>query len=281
MMGVEPGLRVAGCGFLFWAAFLLALDSDLIFGAVGGWPPAIGEDAVRILFASSLGAGMAAIQLVLVDRFPVVRRRPANLAVHLGACLGLSFAALVVARAGAPLVLASTNPRLKQSLGEVIAADLFLVAFALGAFALLLHLLRRPDASTPAPSAKTHAIAQTTRIPVQTRDGVVLVEADAVDWIEAQGNYAALHVGAETHLVRETLTGLSERLDPERFVRIHRSLIVNLARIMRMKPLASGDALVELADGTELRASRTYAGKLREEFQRNPAPRATATMERS
>lgn len=264
MRGAEPALQVAGGGFLFWAAFLLALDPDLIFGAADGWLAAVDEDAVRILSASALGGGMAAVQYLLVARFPVARERLLpRLAIHVSACLGLSLAALVIAGLLAPLVLAPDDPRLHESLGKQIASNWLLLTFALGAFAVLLHLLRGSETRARTQTPQT-ASGHDARIAVQTRSGALLVDVAAIDWIEAQGNYAALHAGAEAYLVRETLTRLAGRLDPERFVRIHRSAIVNLARLRRFRPLSSGDALVELANGTELRASRTFAGALRE-----------------
>ena len=91
------------------------------------------------------------------------------------------------------------------------------------------------------------------------RDGTKLsvVSTDALDWAEAAGDYVALHVGARTHLLRETLGGLADRLDG-RFVRVHRSALLNVERVRDVRLTASGDARVFLRDGTEIRASRRY-----------------------
>ncbi|MGE0554266.1 MAG: LytR/AlgR family response regulator transcription factor [Gemmatimonadales bacterium] len=96
------------------------------------------------------------------------------------------------------------------------------------------------------------------------RDGprVSFVPVDEIDWIEAAGNYARLHVGAARHLLRETMSGLEETLDPERFVRIHRSTIVNVARIREIQPWFKGDHLVVLEDGTKLSLTRKYRSRL-------------------
>jgi two-component system LytT family response regulator len=83
-------------------------------------------------------------------------------------------------------------------------------------------------------------------------------DAAAVDWAEAAGDYVALHAGPQTHLLRETLTGLEERLDGRRFLRIHRSAIVQVDRVRDVKLTAAGDAKVRRRDGTEVRASRRY-----------------------
>jgi two-component system LytT family response regulator len=97
------------------------------------------------------------------------------------------------------------------------------------------------------------------RFAVKTGRRVVFVHADEIDWIEAAGDYASLHVGRKTHLVRETLQNLEKRLDPARFLRIHRSTIVASDRIQEMETLPNHEFRVRLLDGTELRASRTYS----------------------
>lgn len=96
------------------------------------------------------------------------------------------------------------------------------------------------------------------RLLVREGDRLTVVHADAVDWAEAAGDYVALHVGPRTHLLRETLSGLAERLDGRRFARIHRSTIVQVDRIRDVQLTAAGDARLRLRDGTELRVSRRY-----------------------
>ena len=102
------------------------------------------------------------------------------------------------------------------------------------------------------------------RFLVRTRDKTVVVDVDQVDWIEAADYYASLHVGGKAHLLRETLTELAQRLDPERFFRVHRSAIVNLERVREIHPLFRGDCELVLRDGTRVRLSRSR----RPEFQR-------------
>jgi two-component system LytT family response regulator len=87
---------------------------------------------------------------------------------------------------------------------------------------------------------------------------------DEIDWIEAQDYYVEIHAGAIAHLHRETLRELEARLDPQRFVRIHRSAIVRIDRIRELRSLPSGDAEVVLRDGTELRVSRSRRDAIRE-----------------
>lgn len=96
------------------------------------------------------------------------------------------------------------------------------------------------------------------RLLVRTGGRMVFVELAAVDWLEAADNYVRLHVRQREYLARETLASLEARLDPERFVRIHRSAIVQVDRIAETRPTSHGDAEVVLCDGTKLTATRTF-----------------------
>jgi two-component system LytT family response regulator len=98
------------------------------------------------------------------------------------------------------------------------------------------------------------------------RDGsrVGFVAVEQVDWIDVSGNYARLHTAAGVFLLRETLKQLEQRLDPDRFVRVHRSTIVNLERITSVEPYFHGEYTLTLKDGTRLTSSRTHSRRLRE-----------------
>ncbi len=100
------------------------------------------------------------------------------------------------------------------------------------------------------------------RIAVKSSGYVVWVKLDEVDWIGSADNYAELHVGAKSHLLRETLAALESRLDPKKFVRISRSVIVNAPRIKELKRLFYGGCELILQDGTKLTLSRRYRDKL-------------------
>ena len=96
------------------------------------------------------------------------------------------------------------------------------------------------------------------RIPVKTPRGTNLVLTEEIDWIGAAGHYVELHAGRETHSIRDRIANLEQKLDPAKFVRIHRSTIVNIDRIKSFHPLFNGDQLIVLRNGTELNLSRTY-----------------------
>jgi two-component system LytT family response regulator len=99
---------------------------------------------------------------------------------------------------------------------------------------------------------------QLRRIAVRRGDATHFVDTDAIDWIAAAENYVELHVGAERHLVHVALGTLEKSLDPARFLRIHRSTIVQLDRIRSARPALHGEYVLALADGTSLRSGRTY-----------------------
>lgn len=102
------------------------------------------------------------------------------------------------------------------------------------------------------------------RLVVRSGGRILILRVDDIDWIEAAANYVKLHVGPRVYLLRETMNRLEEKLDPARFIRIHRSTIVRVDRIRELEPLFQGDYLVILHDGSRLTSSRSYRDKLQE-----------------
>lgn len=100
------------------------------------------------------------------------------------------------------------------------------------------------------------------RLVVKTDGRVLLLKVEDVDWVEAADNYVSLHVGAESHLMRETMASLEGRLPAEKFMRISRSTMVNLERVKELQPMFHGEYVVILKNGTKLTLSRTYRDKL-------------------
>lgn len=109
---------------------------------------------------------------------------------------------------------------------------------------------------------ESHPPRSRDRIMIRSDGRMYFVRTDDIDWVEAAGNYVKLHVDRDTHLLRETMTGMEKMLDPSRFLRIHRSAIVNLDRVREMQPWFSGEYTVILRDGTQLRLSRVYRDRL-------------------
>lgn len=111
------------------------------------------------------------------------------------------------------------------------------------------------------------------RFMVRARDRTLVVDAADIDWIEAADYYATLHVGSRAHLLRETMAELEARLDPARFVRVHRSAIVNVERVREVQPLFRGDCELTLATGARVRLARTRRAAFEQLFSR-PGRRA-------
>lgn len=101
------------------------------------------------------------------------------------------------------------------------------------------------------------------RFPVKSAGDIYFVRPEEIDWIDAAGNYAALHVAGKKHLIRETMKSVESKLDPRKFVRVHRSAIINLDRLRKLQPYFHGEYVVTLQDGTTLTSSRGYSDRLR------------------
>jgi DNA-binding LytR/AlgR family response regulator len=103
-------------------------------------------------------------------------------------------------------------------------------------------------------------------VPIKTRGRLGYVDLASIEWIESQGNYLALHVCGRSHLIRGTLQSFAGRLDQDRFVRVHRRVIVAIDRVREIEPLANGDSTLILQDGHTIRASRSYRDTVRKRW---------------
>ncbi|RKH51077.1 LytR/AlgR family response regulator transcription factor [Corallococcus llansteffanensis] len=88
------------------------------------------------------------------------------------------------------------------------------------------------------------------------------LQVEDIDYLTAEGNYVAVHVGKQSHLTRETMAALEEKLDPKQFLRAHRSFIVRLDRIEEVEPLPPGEYVFVLRDGTRLTSGRSYRAQV-------------------
>ena len=104
------------------------------------------------------------------------------------------------------------------------------------------------------------------RLMLKNGADIYFLKVSEIDWIEAAGNYLTLHTGRKTHLLRETMTNIIEKLDPAVFIRIHRSQIVNIDRIKKLQSDLHGDYIIQLVSGQELTLTRTYRDNLLKRF---------------
>lgn len=124
----------------------------------------------------------------------------------------------------------------------------------------LVALLEDRDAQPP----KAQRSGYISRLMVKSASRVFFLKVDEIDWVEAADYYVKLHVGRKAHLLRETMSDMEAKLDPEKFLRIHRSTIVNLDRVKEMHAHFNGEYLVILHDGTELKLSRSRREQLQQ-----------------
>ena len=188
--------------------------------------------------------------------------RPRNLLIHVAAIVPFSLAhtlglaALRLLWIGGILGEAHSFPLTLDRLAYEFAKDFIAYGMLSAGSVALRHLLTH----VPTPAAPTPpGVPLPERFAVRKRGGSeVMVEVADIDWIEAAGNYAILHVGGETFEIRSSLTKLESELDPKRVVRVHKSHVVNILRVAEVTPWVSGDWRIRPQDGAEVNLSRRY-----------------------
>jgi two-component system LytT family response regulator len=108
----------------------------------------------------------------------------------------------------------------------------------------------------------TAARRYATMLPIRVGRETIRLDVAAIDWIDAAGDYMCVHVANQTHVLRATMKELEEMLDPEVFQRVHRSTIVNLARVRSLRPHLNGECFLKLESGQEVKLSRSFRDKV-------------------
>jgi hypothetical protein len=199
-------------------------------------------------------------------RWPIGEKR--NLLIHVAAVVPFSIlhtAGMAALRllwfngiVGVPFRFPLNAERLQYEFAKDLVTYLMLTT---GVVALNYLLQRKPilPASPPSLPSSPGPGAAIERYAVRRRGGSeVVVDVADIDWIEASGNYAILHVGGETFEIRSSLSKLERELDPRRFVRVHKSHVVNISRVTEVVPWVGGDWRIHLRDGAEVNLSRRY-----------------------
>jgi two-component system LytT family response regulator len=106
------------------------------------------------------------------------------------------------------------------------------------------------------------------RLVIKSGGRIVFLNDEEVDWIEAAANYVRLHAGTESYLLRQKMSVIEEKLDPARYMRIHRSIIVNIDKIRELKPCNNGEYIVVLRNGKELSLSRSFRERIHQLLQK-------------
>ncbi|HEX8816482.1 MAG TPA: LytTR family DNA-binding domain-containing protein [Terriglobales bacterium] len=113
----------------------------------------------------------------------------------------------------------------------------------------------------------------TSRFTVRNGSRLQIVLVDHIDWIGAAGDYAELHVRGRSHLLRETMQALEQKLDPADFLRIHRSRLIRTACVTELRSIDNREYIIRLSDGSEHRSSRTYSDQVEKWLTGEKAPR--------
>lgn len=105
-------------------------------------------------------------------------------------------------------------------------------------------------------------------LPIRDDSDTVRVDVNSIDWIDAAGDYMCIHADGRTYVLRETMKSLAAILDPKIFQRVHRSTIVNVRRVRRLRPHTNGEYFLTLEDGQEIKLSRSYRDRVDQLLQR-------------
>lgn len=260
------GLEVA-----FWAAYLSITASVEAFSVIteyaridrplSSWEPFVWE------FTSAISLGVLIVALVRLNRaFPLSREAwPRSLGVHMLATVPFSLlhvCIMVMLRKAVYLALGRSYEfgPLVTELPYEFRKDFVTYWFVLAVFYLWKQLASE-RAVTPA--SEDNGDAPISRLVAKKHGREFLINAEAIDWIEASGNYANLHSEGAVYPVRVSMAELERRLDPERFARVHRSHIVNLDAVREIRPTDAGDHSILTRDGASVRFSRRYRSALK------------------
>ncbi|HVV64380.1 MAG TPA: LytTR family DNA-binding domain-containing protein [Rhizomicrobium sp.] len=253
----------AALGFAYWLALVLVLEPGNIARAFdsGGRLP-VGREIVRLIGAASIGSLATLAVFALVRRWPLDGEDTARrVALHIFADAGIAVLMIAVAGILAAFLLMGSHGSLLMALGSQLAVDGPILYFCLLILTAIAHGVRGLRVRRAQAEARAGYLKSVT---ARSRNRTDIVDLSGVSWIQTQGNYLALRVGDAVHLIRETSRNFETRIDPKRFLRIHRQTIVAVDAIRRVDALESGDAIVILSGGIELRASRNYRDALRE-----------------
>lgn len=234
-------------------------------------PPAgtMVESAAHDFIAALLWIPLGACAIVLSRRVPLRRGSgPKHVAIHLAAgvvataLLNLAWAIIVAAAGLWPDPMLGFVPLVARYTVAFLHVDVpvwLLISVVASAWPL------RAEAQREGSGADAEAGQPPGRLAVRTTAGTTLVEVERIDWVEAAGDYARLHVNGRSYLIGERMHALEQTLG-NGFVRVHRSTIVNVTRVREVRPRAAGDATLVLHDDTEVPLSRrrraTVLGRL-------------------
>lgn len=262
----------------FWLVLSLLTATQVYIGWNRGDPVSFGGLFLQHLLAWLPWVPFALLVLWFGFRFPFERsawRTPALIHVLLSICVALlhSLAVnlLLFFLEDVPLTFSRFSQNYVYILAMAFHQNILLYWAILSTGYAVNHYAKFRESKGADPSTSKQMEASdglqsghVDRLVIKDSGRVVLVKVDDIDWIEAADYYVQIHAGEAVHLLRETMTQLEGKLPPEKFVRIHRSAIVNLERIQELQSQFRGEYVVVLQDGTRLKLSRSRRAKLQE-----------------
>jgi hypothetical protein len=255
-------------GFLFWVAFLLVLEPGNVARAItGGIRLTFGGEAIRIVGAALIGGASTPVVIVLIRRYRLAETSNSrNVMWLLFALIALAGVLNIASSFAAAWIFEHRWLPHASNVSDQLIRNWALLTFALASFAIFVETATR--IGVPCMGITRQAGSdKSRRIFVKSGRATLVVDVDSIDWMEAQGNYVALHVGPDTHLIRDTLSRLENQIDSSRFVRAHRRIIVAIDRIQSIYRADNGGAVLRLKTGQELVASRRHRRFVQEKWK--------------
>ena len=172
----------------------------------------------------------------------------------------------IIDEIGAPkmpvIVFITAYDRYTLQAFEVHAADYLLKPFDEERFFAALGWAKKELSLRNHSRSANDAERKLRRLPIKSSGRILFIDVQSIDYLEAAGNYVVLHADGREYRMRETMNAVEERLSTADFVRIHRSVIVNKARIQELRPWITGEYVVVMSNGKELTLTRSYRDRL-------------------
>jgi hypothetical protein len=250
---------------IFAAVGLLSATAAVVSMAGQAEAPGFARQLAHSEFIWLLFASLSPLVLSIARRFPLTERGELGrkLGAHVATLLAMSLAHTVVYTTTMHLVGSGSGARILDVVGDSwffnLRADVFVYALLVGGYYLYVGRTRGGAATADAPVPSVQSpVPRLDRLVVKDRGQITFVALDDIESLEAEGDYVRVRTNGKSHLARETLRSMEQSLDTGRFVRIHRSTIVNVARIARLEPHEHGEFFAVMSSGARLKVSRSY-----------------------
>jgi len=263
-------LRLITISVAAWGAIAALFSLQRLFGfAVRGVDPAWDRLVLEMTITWGGWALLTPVIFTVVRRLPIPSETPGRMIWHIPIGIGVSLVHSLIVSAVTPLFIwrpsfLPIRDMFTGRLASAIAFETLIYLMVAGVVYAYIHATEPSRARIP--------FARIESLAVPSRDGLTKVPVASIDWMQAEDNYVRLYAAGRSHLVRTTLTALEQKLAATNFIRIHRSAMVSVARIARLKRLAADRYAVVLADGTQLRVSRAYRKRVVEVMETPLAP---------